>query len=229
MYGDFLNTNPPAIDSLEIELKQIASTSQGLRTDTPVMNRYRLEPDAAVTVISQESENSAARRDHTKVSQVIEQPSSALVGPYEQRPSSGIDYRPSSTSSSSALPGTGSIGITPAHIPVAGGSLSRSQPATQSSKSLLLVASAHEARLTNKDNKFPKFFELCVNYGRWQRRLGEINISQYNSDGQLFDAVKRKYFELGKSRMKYFLEPVDVRYVRVRSRTWFPPALFFIF
>jgi hypothetical protein len=60
------------------------------------------------------------------------------------------------------------------------------------------------------------YFELCVNYGQWQRRLGEIDISTTNNDGHLFEAVKKKYDELRYSKANYFLEPVDVRYIRVR-------------
>lgn len=61
------------------------------------------------------------------------------------------------------------------------------------------------------------FLEVCVNTGRWERRLGEIDISQARNDDQLFQAIKQKYRELGRSMTNYFLEPTDVRYVRVCS------------
>ncbi len=65
-----------------------------------------------------------------------------------------------------------------------------------------------------------KHFELCVNYGKWERRLGEINITSIRTDGDLFRAVKDRYnFVRGHRAAMYLLEPIDFRFVQVsRSR-----------
>lgn len=70
-------------------------------------------------------------------------------------------------------------------------------------------------------SKAPEYLELCVNYGQWQRRLGEIDVSCLSNDGQVFEAMRKKYTELRRSKTSYFLEPMDVRYVRVRSQLHF--------
>jgi len=64
-----------------------------------------------------------------------------------------------------------------------------------------------------------KYFELCVNYGKWERRLGEIDITSIRTDGDLFRAIKDRYNSVrGHRAALYLLEPVDVRFVQV-SRT----------
>ena len=59
------------------------------------------------------------------------------------------------------------------------------------------------------------YFEVCVNYGRWQRRLGEINVSDAYNDGLFFDAIKKRHNEVRRQTLSFLLEPRDIRYVRV--------------
>ena len=72
-----------------------------------------------------------------------------------------------------------------------------------------------EIEIPTASDAVPVFFEICVNVSRWERRLGEINISQVRNDHQFFQAIKQKYRELRWSKTNYFLEPRDIRYVRV--------------
>ena len=222
MYGDFSNENPLAIDSLETVLGQMVSTSHRIRSDTPVLDRHRFELDMNPTIISQESRNHAdmsKRHDRTSssISQVDEEPISGPAETHELRTSSGIEHKPSNTSPSSAQMGEDKTRIPPAPMSITGGSLSRNQLPGRDSSSPALVVSGHETKLASENAIRPKFFELCVNHSRWQRRLGEINTAQCSSDGQVFAAIKSKYLALRKSKKDYFLAPVEIRYVRVRT------------
>ena len=69
-----------------------------------------------------------------------------------------------------------------------------------------------------------KYFELCINYGKWERRLGEIDISAISTDGELFRAIRSKYEGIRGFRTKklYLLEPVDIHFVQVRIQYAFP-------
>jgi hypothetical protein len=61
-----------------------------------------------------------------------------------------------------------------------------------------------------------RFIELCVNTGEFERRLGEIDVSDARGDGDLFTRVREKYDELRSFRVKFFLfKPVNVHYVHV--------------
>lgn len=68
------------------------------------------------------------------------------------------------------------------------------------------------------DRKPRKFFELCVNRGKWEKRLGEIDITDMVNDGELFRAIAEKYDSVRGIRAKnlYLLEPADIHFVRVR-------------
>ena len=71
-------------------------------------------------------------------------------------------------------------------------------------------------RISEPSKPQKRFLELCVNTGEFQRHLGEINITDVETDSQLFDRVREKYLELRSFRAKYFLlKPVDVHFVQV--------------
>ncbi|KAL9118045.1 MAG: hypothetical protein Q9187_005412 [Circinaria calcarea] len=60
-----------------------------------------------------------------------------------------------------------------------------------------------------------KFLELCVNTGEFTKSLGEIEISQVRSDGNLFREIKSQYLRLRGYRAKHFLlKPVAVQFVQ---------------
>lgn len=67
--------------------------------------------------------------------------------------------------------------------------------------------------------KFKKYFELCVNSGKWKITLGEIDITDVNTDRDFFDKVAEKYDSVRGFGAKalYLLEPVDIHFVRVSS------------
>jgi hypothetical protein len=62
-----------------------------------------------------------------------------------------------------------------------------------------------------------KYFELCVNRGKWEKILGEIDITNMVSDGELFRAIAEKYDSVRGIRAKnlYLLEPANIHFVRV--------------
>lgn len=63
-----------------------------------------------------------------------------------------------------------------------------------------------------------RFVELCVNTGEYQRQLAEIDVTNLESDSQLFERIKEKYLEVRSFRVKYFLlKPIDVHFVQVSS------------
>lgn len=67
----------------------------------------------------------------------------------------------------------------------------------------------------NLDRAGKRFIELCVNTGEFQRQLAEIDVSNVESDAQLFDRIRERYCEVRSFRVKYFLlKPVDVHFVQ---------------
>ena len=64
----------------------------------------------------------------------------------------------------------------------------------------------------------PKYLELCINHGKLERRLGEVDVSNINSDGQLFRQIKRTYDTVRGYRSKWFLlEPTSIQFVKVST------------
>lgn len=92
---------------------------------------------------------------------------------------------------------------------------SHHQPLKNQSSSTTVAINHNSASLT------PVYFEICINSGRWQRRLGEINVSEAHNDGLFFGAIKEKYTNMRRRRKFSFVEPRDIRYVRVRSLSFF--------
>jgi hypothetical protein len=71
-----------------------------------------------------------------------------------------------------------------------------------------------------------KFLELCVNTGEIDISLGEIDVTDVNTDGELFKKIYERYKNLRGHRMRrIFLKPIDVHFVRV-SRSWYAPSLY---
>ncbi|KAK3301760.1 uncharacterized protein B0T15DRAFT_505975 [Chaetomium strumarium] len=61
----------------------------------------------------------------------------------------------------------------------------------------------------------PKFLEVCVNTGEFEKRLTEVNMLAVNSDTKLFQDIKEEYQSVRSFRARYFLlKPVDVHFVR---------------
>lgn len=69
-----------------------------------------------------------------------------------------------------------------------------------------------------------KFFELCVNSGKFLKTLGEIDVSSIDTDGKFFSIVKAHYLRLRSFRSRFWLlKPVNVSYVRVSLLFHFYP------
>ncbi|MCJ1403746.1 hypothetical protein MMC11_006969 [Xylographa trunciseda] len=63
--------------------------------------------------------------------------------------------------------------------------------------------------------RVPKFVEVCVNTGKWQKSLGEIDITNVNCDRDLFAMIKQRYDDIRAHRAKlFFLEPARVAWVQ---------------
>lgn len=67
--------------------------------------------------------------------------------------------------------------------------------------------------------KRKKYFELCVNSGKWKITLGEIDITDVKTDKDFFDRVTEKYDSIRGvcAKALYLLEPADIHFVRVSS------------
>ena len=67
------------------------------------------------------------------------------------------------------------------------------------------------------EEKHKKYFELCVNYGQWEKRLGEIDITNVTTDEDLFCKIVEKYTSIRGSLGKalFLLQPVDIHFVHV--------------
>jgi hypothetical protein len=60
-----------------------------------------------------------------------------------------------------------------------------------------------------------KFLELCVNTGKFERQLAEIDISDVNTDTEVFQRIREAYQRVRSFRARYFLlEPIDVHFVQ---------------
>jgi hypothetical protein len=71
------------------------------------------------------------------------------------------------------------------------------------------------------------YMELCVNTGEFEKRLGEIDITQAKCDGELFTLLKKRYEAIRSYRTNFsLLKPVGVHYVQVRISTSFALSLF---
>ncbi len=102
---------------------------------------------------------------------------------------------------------------TPAHL----GTSSAQRPVTQFRTSSMPDALTQLAGTLNSGiSGREKYAELCINHGRNQQRLGEIEVSAFASVGRLFREIRRKYEEVRGFRSKYLLvEPVDIKFVQV--------------
>ncbi|KAF2185911.1 HET-domain-containing protein [Zopfia rhizophila CBS 207.26] len=89
--------------------------------------------------------------------------------------------------------------------------------ATGTNDSLANVQSSFEASsgtALRPTARKKKFLELCVNTGEIDVSLGEIDITDINSDGELFKRIYERYKDLRGHRMRrIFLKPVDVHFI----------------
>lgn len=61
-----------------------------------------------------------------------------------------------------------------------------------------------------------RFFELCVNVGQLEIRLGEIDVTNICTDAELFAEIDKRYKEIRGHRMRrLFLRPVNINFVQV--------------
>jgi len=61
-----------------------------------------------------------------------------------------------------------------------------------------------------------RFFELCVNTGLFDIVLGEIDVTDVKTDGELFERIHQKYKRIRGHRIKRsFVRPTDIHFVQV--------------
>ena len=67
--------------------------------------------------------------------------------------------------------------------------------------------------------KRKKYFELCVNSGKWKITLGEIDITDVKTDQDFFYKVTEKYDSVRGffAKALCLLEPADIHFIRVSS------------
>jgi hypothetical protein len=71
---------------------------------------------------------------------------------------------------------------------------------------------------TQPSTKRRRFFELCVNTGGYTITLGEIDVTDVQSDQELFFKIVEKHYNLRTPRFRRMLmKPVDVHFVFVSS------------
>ena len=126
--------------------------------------------------------------------------------------SGGSNSHPSR--SAPALPGR-------AHVNPAG-SVAREARGRESARRPHSPISTHGLSRTPSpvEDQPKKYFELCVNYGKWEKRLGEIEITNITTDEGLFRKIAEEYDSIRGSRAKALslLEPADVHFVHVSFR-----------
>ncbi len=89
----------------------------------------------------------------------------------------------------------------------------------QSSHTLPIASELSSAMEQSQDSFgaefIPKFFELCVNTGEFQKRLGEIDLTRVTNDLHLFELIRNQYHEIRGHRLKkhYLLKPIAMRFV----------------
>ena len=109
-----------------------------------------------------------------------------------------------------------------AHVNPAG-SVAREARGRESAPRPYSSISTHEpSRSPSPVEEKPKrYFELCVNYGKWEKRLGEIEITNITTDEGLFRQIAEKYDSIRGFRAKAvsLLEPADIHFVHVSLRS----------
>lgn len=66
-----------------------------------------------------------------------------------------------------------------------------------------------------------QFIELCVNTGKYERQLAEIDVTDVESDSELFRRIREAYIGVRSFRARYFLlMAVDVQFIQVRPPTF---------
>lgn len=70
------------------------------------------------------------------------------------------------------------------------------------------------------EEKPKQYFELCVNYGKWEKRSGEIDITNIATDEDLFCKIVERYASIRGSLGKalFLLEPAGIYFVHVSFR-----------
>jgi hypothetical protein len=65
-----------------------------------------------------------------------------------------------------------------------------------------------------------KYIALCVNRGEYYIGLGEIEASKISTDKEIFEQIRKKYFELRSFRARasrlFLIRPADIKFVKVR-------------
>jgi hypothetical protein len=59
-----------------------------------------------------------------------------------------------------------------------------------------------------------RYLEVCVNYGMYESRHVEVNVSHSTSDHDFFERLRKEYIKL-RGRQNLFLPPSGVRFVEV--------------
>ncbi len=88
-------------------------------------------------------------------------------------------------------------------------------------------ATSVDSQEGSPSNQFPngqipnKHIELCVNRGEYYIGLGEIEASKISTDKEIFEQIRKKYFELRSFRARalrlFIIRPADIKFVKVPS------------
>jgi len=115
----------------------------------------------------------------------------------------------------------GVAGISSSLVPSASAQLSTPLPPTQitangSSNATLIPTGGSSSQVISPAAR--KYFELCVNTGLLDIKLGEIDITDVTTDGQLFEKIRQRYERIRGHRMnRVFVRPTNIHYVKVNS------------
>jgi hypothetical protein len=89
-------------------------------------------------------------------------------------------------------------------------------PLNSSSRQSTLVASQPFAPIETGRS----YFQLCVNTREHTISLGEIDVTNVETDGQLFEKIWKTYSDMrGHGIRRYFMKPSDIHFVQVGSTT----------
>lgn len=102
--------------------------------------------------------------------------------------------------------GSGTSALSQRNVQACGASSQLPGTPTVSTAQQTITASTYKRR----------FFELCVNTGKYAIMLGELNVSEVQTDQDLFAKIVERYRALRPPRIqRMFMTPIDVHFVFV--------------
>ena len=87
----------------------------------------------------------------------------------------------------------------------------------QGKGSPLVYTQRQPNQLDSERKPSKKFLELCINTGDFHKTLGEIDLSDCTSDGDMFAQIRNTYSSIRVAGRRIFQRPVDIHFVQVRD------------